>query len=230
VSDLHHLIPDFLKMKKSVKIYLSSSKEKEIGHMRSSPAWRSTKIKHLSVSEVRRFFRAIPQEKLRDRLLFDLIYHYGLRRTEACLIHLDDFDFKANTFEVHRVKHGVSHPYPLFPGTKRLLTAYLDQPRQHWTNNLFPSRQRLGEPISASNVAFLFRHYAREASLPDDRSHVHVLRHSVAMHMAEGGLDGMDVMDWLGHVAYSSTQVYMHVSARRRSKSLKRMLSSGEIA
>lgn len=50
------------------------------------------------------------------------------------------------------------------------------------------------------------------------------------MHMAEGGLDGMDVMDWLGHVAYSSTQVYMHVSSRRRSKNLKRMLSSGEIA
>ena len=197
--------------------------------MRAAPVWR-TKIKHLSVREVRRFFRAIPQEKLRDRLLFDLIYHYALRRTEACLIHLDNFDIKGNTFEVHRVKNGDSHPYPLFPGTKRLLKAYLDQPREPWTNNLFPSRQRLGEPISASNVALLFRTYARAASLPDDRSHVHVLRHSFAMHMAEGGFDGLDVMDWLGHVAYSSTQVYMHVTSRRRSKNLKRMLSSGEIA
>jgi len=220
-------------MKKSVKIAAALLRREELDRMRGVGGTVSKRpkkrIKHLSVREVRRFFGAIPREKLRDRLLFDLIYHYALRRTEACLIRLEDFDLKADVFDVHRLKGGDSHPYPLFPATKRLLVKYLDQPRRFWSRDLFPSRQRVGEPISASLVALLFRRYAQAAGLPADRCHVHVFRHSMAMHMAEDGFDGFDVKDWLGHTAISSTQVYMHVSERRRSKNLRRMLGSREI-
>ena len=43
-------------------------------------------IAYLTKEEVERFFGAIPAENFRDRLLFDVIYQYGLRRTEALLI------------------------------------------------------------------------------------------------------------------------------------------------
>lgn len=191
---------------------------------------RKNKVKHLSLDEVRRFFRCIPLAKLRDRLLFDLIYHYALRRTEACLLQVADFDLKRNTIEVHRLKGSDGHSYPLFPSTKQLLKDYLGQPRLTWTRHLFPSRQRAGQPISASLVAHSFRQYARAARLPADRQNVHVLRHSLAMHMGEGELDGADMQDWMGHISWASTRIYMHVSARRRLKTLHKMLASGEIA
>ena len=193
-------------------------------------AVRKVKIKHLSVREVRSFFRAIPATNLREQVLFHLIYRYALRRTEACHIQLGDFDFKANLFQVHRIKGGESHTYPLFPDTKRLVRKYLDKPRKHWTRHLFQSRQRLGQPISASLVAHLFRQYAKIAGLPPDRSNVHVLRHSFGMHMQEGELDGLDMKDWMGHVSWASTSVYIHVTGRRRLKSMKKLIESGEIA
>ncbi len=187
-------------------------------------------VKYLSVASVRAFFQAIPPEKLRDRLLFDLIYHYGLRRTEAVRINLGDFDLTADTFEVRRLKGGESKPYPLFPATKRLLRRYLAVPRAVWTQHLFPSRQRISEPISASLVAMLFHRYAEIAGIPRDRAHVHVLRHSIAMHMIESGIGVLDVKDWLGHASITSTQVYVEISPRRRTSNLKRMIQSKEIA
>ena len=215
-------------MKKSVNIAFPMHASKPKAPAAKSGR-RKTKIKYFSVAEVRRLFRAIPKKKLRDRLLFDLIYHYALRRTEACLLRLEDFNLKANTVEVHRLKGSDSHSYPLFPTTKRLVTEYLAQPRTEWTRHLFQSRQRHGEPISASLVAHLFRQYAKRADLPPNKS-VHALRHSLAMHMGEGGLDGVDMQDWMGHVSWNSTRIYMHVSARRRRKTLRRMIASGEIA
>jgi integrase len=222
------LSSDFPKMNKSVK----NGSLMRGNHSTAAPKTsnRKNKIKHLSLDEVRRLFRAIPKTKLRDRLLFDLIYHYALRRTEACLLQVADFDLKRNTIEVHRLKGSDGHPYPLFPSTKQLLKDYLGQPRAAWTRHLFPSRQRVGQPISASLVAHSFRQYAKAARLPPDRQNVHVLRHSLAMHMGEGELDGVDMQDWMGHVSFASTRVYMHVTARRRLKTLQKMLASREIA
>jgi integrase len=229
MSDPHHsLTPDFLKMNKNVKNgSLMRGKHSNVAPKTSN---RKNKVKHLSLDEVRRLFRAIPKTKLRDRLLFDLIYHYALRRTEACLLQVEDFDLKRNTIEVHRLKGSDGHPYPLFPSTKQLLKDYLGQPRAAWTRHLFPSRQRVGQPISASLVAYSFRQYAKAAKLPQDRQNVHVLRHSLAMHMGEGELDGVDMQDWMGHISFASTRIYMHVTARRRLKTLQKMLASGEIA
>jgi len=226
-------VPDLTKMQKSVKIAPSMREKKSAGAAK--PFTKPhRKIKHLSVDEVRRLFQVIPREKIRDRLLFDLIYHYGLRRTEACLLQIEDINLRRNTIHVHRLKGSDSHAYPLFPSTKRLLTEYLAQyrdPEHHtWTRNLFPSRQRVGKPISASLVAHLFRTYAKAARIPSDRQNVHALRHSIAMHMGEGEIDGLDMQDWMAHVSWASTRIYMHVSERRRMKTMKKMLASGEIA
>lgn len=226
------LYPNLTKMEKSVKIAASMGTAKLGASANRSSGNR--KIKHLSVEEVRRLFREIPEDKIRDRLLFDLIYHYGLRRSEACLLQIEDFNLRRNTIHVRRLKGSETHPYPLFPSTRRLLKRYLAgyrDPEHHtWTRNLFPSRQRVGKPISASLIAHLFREYAKSAKLPSDRQNVHSLRHSIAMHMGESEIDGVDMQDWMAHVAWASTQIYMHVSERRRLKTMKKMLASGEIA
>lgn len=77
------------KMIKSVKI--TSPMRSSRSQSKTRYGSRHAKVKHLSVREVRSLFRAIPPANLRDQVLFHLIYRYALRRTEACLIQLDDF-------------------------------------------------------------------------------------------------------------------------------------------
>jgi integrase len=124
-------------MQKSVKISNLLTPREEVKKLLTSDGPSRT-VKYLSVESVRRLFREIPRENLRDRLLFDLIYHYGLRRTEAVRISLADFDLTADIFEVRRLKGGESKPYPLFPGDKAAPQAI----SQH------PSRRLDAEPIS----------------------------------------------------------------------------------
>jgi integrase len=179
------------KMIKSVKIGSLMGSSRSQSNAREGD--RNAKIKHLSVREVGAF-PCDSSANLRDQVLFHLIYRYALRRTEACLIQLDDFDFRANLFKSIASREA-SPIYPLFPDTKRLVRKYLDQPRSIGADICFESattRKLFCIPRRAPLPA------VREGGGPPrDRSNVHVLRHSFGMHMQEGerwtryeGLDG----------------------------------------
>ncbi|HKO52141.1 MAG TPA: tyrosine-type recombinase/integrase [Polyangiaceae bacterium] len=73
---------------------------------------------YLSKAEVERFFAAIPHLDGRNRLLFDVIYRYGLRRKEAVLLRREQV---GERIWITRIKGGVSGEYPIHPTTRRLL-------------------------------------------------------------------------------------------------------------
>jgi len=187
-------------------------------------------IPYVSKAEVERFFLAIPVENIRDRLLFDLIYRFGLRRREAALIELDDISLENETIWIRRLKGGISAAYRLHPRTLTLLRAYL--PLRVWGSNrfLFQSPQRRGQALSASFIYQRFRAYATAADLPANRRHVHVFRHSIAVHFMNEGLDSSDVKDWLGHRSLTSTMIYAQVTNKRRDQTYQRLMQSKEIA
>lgn len=187
-------------------------------------------ISYVSKAEVERFFRAIPAENIRDRLLFDLIYRFGLRRREASLIELDDLSLENETIWIRRLKRGISAGYRLHPRTVGLIRAYL--PLRNWGGNpfLFQSPQRRGKSLSASFIYQRFRAYATAADLPINRRHVHVFRHSIAVHFMNEGLDSSDVKDWLGHRSLTSTMIYAQVTNKRRDQTYQRLMQSQEIA
>jgi integrase len=183
---------------------------------------------YLSKDEVERFFAVIPAEKARDRLLFDMIYRYGLRRREAALIrreHLTD-----GRIWITRVKGGDSGEYRIHPTTRRLLWGYLAERNGISQPYLFVTRQSGISPISGLTIYLLFRRYAEAAALPADRRHPHVLRHSIAVHLMNAGWDVSDVQDWLGHRNIASTMVYAAVTNKRREAKYEQALLSGEIA
>jgi integrase len=187
-------------------------------------------IAYVSKAEVERFFRAIPAENLRDRLLFDLIYRFGLRRREAALIELDDISLENETIWIRRLKRGISAAYRFHPRSLALLRAYL--PLRDWGGNrfLFQSPQRRGKALSTSFIYQRFRAYATTADLPENRRHVHVFRHSIAVHFMNEGLDSSDVKDWLGHRSLTSTMIYAQVTNKRRDQTYLRLMQSQEIA
>lgn len=213
-------------MRKSGRIALS------IGNygMAKRPAKRSSPrrtVKHLTKEQLRTFFRVIPRENIRDRLLFNVMYLHGLRRGEAAILTLTSFG--GGMIHVTRLKGGRSLSYDLFPSTRRLLKRYLALRATDVCPYLFRGRRRACAPLSGRTIDGLFRKYATAAGLPPDLRHSHVLRHSLGTHLANEGFDIADAAEQLGHSDLDSTMVYFEITNRRRAKIHRRMLRSTEI-
>src|ERR687891_938596 len=83
--------------------------------------------KYLTQDELKRFFAAIAPP--RDRALFGLIYHYGLRVGEALMLTVDDVHFTNHRVIIRRSKHGLGGEKPLWRHTATLLRRYLRERR-----------------------------------------------------------------------------------------------------
>src|SRR5437899_6304782 len=136
---------------------------------------RAVLPRYLTQEQVTRLFKVISSP--RDRALFALIYHYGLRVEEATLPTLEDVNLKDLHIRVHRLKHGVSTQKPLWRHNAKLLRSYLRvrQDAGHW---LFTGRQGA---LKKRQIQQLFTAYTKKAGIKG-RS-IHSLRHSIAVHL-----------------------------------------------
>lgn len=211
-------------MGKSIKI-ASHTRKKHGMHILERPPARQ--LAYLTKEEVERFFAAIASKDGRDKLLFDVMYRYGLRRQEAALIRREHIGAR---IWITRLKGGISSAYPIHPTTRRLIWEYFEQLGDDTHPFLFVTRQSAMRPMSASTIYHFFREYAAAADLPPDRRHPHVLRHSIAVHLMNAGWDVADVQDWLGHRDIASTMVYAVITNKRREAKYEESLQSNEIA
>ena len=176
--------------------------------------------------EVARFFAIIPRRNLRDRVLFDLIYRYGLRRGEAARLRCEDIDLRERTITIHRLKRSRSGVYRLYSDSEFLLRRYLKTlpPSQMY---LFAGR-RAGTHLSTATIYYACRKYARKAGL--SRSNPHAFRHSCGVHAANARLDLLDIADMLGHKSIATAVRYTAVSSMRRDDNYRRITRSGAFA
>ncbi len=148
---------------------------------------------------------------LRDLALLEFMYATGCRVTEAIGVDLNDLDL------VDRVVllTGKGRKQRLVPvgnaairAIERWLPIRLDLARN--TDAVFVNLR--GRRLSRQGVFGIVRKRAEHAGLPADRISPHVLRHSAATHMVEGGADLRTVQEMLGHANVSTTQIYTKVS------------------
>jgi integrase/recombinase XerD len=164
--------------------------------------------KYLNQDELHRFFAAITSP--RDRALFALTYHYGLRVDEATALTLEDLDLKNHRIRLRRLKNGLGGEKPLWRHTAKQLRAYL-RVRNGAGPYLFTGREG---PLKKRQIQNLFNRYARAAGVKG-RS-IHSLRHSIAVHLLDAGRGIEYVADHLGHRNIQNTRIYAQISHQLR--------------
>lgn len=145
-------------------------------------------------------------EGIRDKAMLALVYQCGLRRGEVGLLARGHYSSVDGTLLVTRWKTRWQHRIELWARTKKLLDEYL-QSRDDISPFLFKSRKQ--GRMSGQGVYYVYRNAANAAGLPPDLHHPHCLRHSIAAHLAEAGLDIVAIQKHLGHADPEGTVMYM---------------------
>jgi integrase/recombinase XerD len=154
---------------------------------------------------------------LRDRALIELLYGAGLRVSEA--VSLDKGGISLDDRLVRCIGKGDKERIvPIGRQAVEALRRYLARGRPHLDRRhrpeLFLNAQ--GGPLTRAGAFLILRKRAAKAGLEPTRVHPHLLRHSFATHLLEGGADLRSVQEMLGHADLSTTELYTHVSDRRR--------------
>ncbi len=154
---------------------------------------------------------------LRDRALVELLYGAGLRVSEA--VGLDRGSVHLDERLVRCLGKGDKERLgPLGRVGCEALRRYLSRGRpyldKHHRHELFLNAK--GGALTRGGAFLILRRLAKAAGLEPERIHPHLLRHSFATHLLEGGADLRSVQEMLGHADLSTTELYTHVSDQRR--------------
>lgn len=162
----------------------------------------------LSVEEIERLLAAFTAPKY--RVFFTLVYATGLRVREACRLETRDIQAARGVVHVRteNAKRKRERYVMLSARLLKILRAYWSstRPAAPW---MFTTRNRT--PLDARMARKALRCAVKEAGI-EKRATPHVLRHSFATHLLEGGEDIRVIQVLLGHGSIKTTTRYTHVS------------------
>jgi integrase/recombinase XerD len=174
----------------------------------------------LSAAEAERLVeaaRGTTPRDLRDAALVELLYGSGLRISEALglergAVSLDDRLVRCIG------KGGKERVVPVGRRAAEALRRYVGRGRPYLDRRHRPELflNARGGPLTRAGAFLILRSLAERAGLEPGRVHPHLLRHSFATHLLEGGADLRSVQEMLGHADLSTTELYTHVTDRRR--------------
>lgn len=166
----------------------------------------------LSRKELRKLFKI--SQRLKQRVLFSLIYSAGLRVSEVCNLKINDIDSDRMQIRVVKSKGKADRYVPLSNYILIGLRKYLKSSKPK--NFLFNGKIK-GEPLGKSAVQQSFRLAVKKAGIHKEVS-VHSLRHTYATHLLEEGVDIVSIKELLGHARIETTMMYLHVAQLERKK------------
>ncbi len=187
-------------------------------HLHSPRQWR-TIPKFLNLQDIEKIIAAADSTRptgLRDRAMMELLYATGLRVSELCRLGMTDLNLdlgvlratgkgkKQRLVPVGKAAVGAVEEY-LRSGRGRLL-------RGRGSRYLFVTAR--GGCLTRQGFWKLLAGYGKKVNIFRGLT-PHVLRHSFATHLLEGGADLRSVQAMLGHADISTTQIYTHVMRSR---------------
>lgn len=155
---------------------------------------------------------------IRDRMLLELLYHTGMRRSELIALKWEDIDMVKQQFKVLG-KGNKERIIPFGVELKTLLFSYKEE-----RDTTFPSSEveqliltDKGRKLYPKLVYNIVKRYLSYVTTVEQRS-PHVLRHSFATHLSENGADLNAIKSLLGHSNLAATQIYTHNSIEQLKK------------
>jgi integrase/recombinase XerC len=188
-----------------------------------SPKREKPLPKSLSYDQVKELFSLPDIESymgIRDRCFMELFYSSGLRLSE--LVALDRLDFDKISKMVSVKGKGKKQRYVPITKTANLwVEKYLNHSARCVDSKKHKSQKdekaiflnKWGSRITVRSIDRLFKAYIQKSALPDDIT-PHSIRHTIATHWLENGMDLKTIQTLLGHSSLGTTTIYTHVSAK----------------
>lgn len=163
----------------------------------------------------------------RDRAMIAIFYGCGLRRSEGIYLNCADIDLTKRLLLVRKGKGAKQRYVPIASRHVEDIRAYLEEGREwfqykHYTRDYtrkFPQKKAvidqeaffLGERGTRMQYFYKRLQYLGEKAGILKSFSLHTLRHSIATHLLQGGMNLEDIARFLGHDSLESTQIYTHL-------------------
>ena len=157
------------------------------------------------------------QVELLDKLIIEVLYQTGMRRAELCNLPLENVNFSRNEIVVIG-KGNKERIVPISPDLSKVLKIYYlehRKPTAEAEKYFFVSSK--GKKITEKFVYLMVTSYLSQVSLKEKKS-PHILRHSFATHVLNGGAEISKVKKIMGHASLASTQVYTNANIEQLKK------------
>ena len=156
--------------------------------------------------------------KARDRAMLAVYYGCGLRRNEGANLRLDDIDLEARTIKVRKGKNYKERLVPLGKSGARQLAEWIHEHR-----SVLIGAERVDALFIAGNGRALsggqlyhrlkvIQQNVESAELRAKTIGLHTLRHAIATHLLQAGMELQKIARFLGHSSMDSTQIYTHLT------------------
>ena len=146
-----------------------------------------------------------------DKMILELFYGTGMRRTE--LIHLKESDFDAYNAQIKVLGKGNKERIiPIHGQLRNSIKTFMEQKKTlkaEVVTEVFLVSDAKGNKLMENYVYSTVKHYLNLVTTVDKRS-PHTLRHTYATHLMNNGADINAVKELLGHASLAATQVYTH--------------------
>jgi integrase/recombinase XerD len=171
--------------------------------------------KFLTIDEIERLLRIDDEGKLslvRTRTILELLYATGMRASELLKLRTDYVNLEEGWVRVMG-KGSKERMIPMHSRASGILVRYMTIRERHFGDKTTSPEVfvgKTGKPLSRVQLWRDLKDLGRRAGLKRPL-HPHLLRHTFASHLLQGGADMRSVQEMLGHANLQTTQIYTHV-------------------
>ncbi len=151
---------------------------------------------------------------IRDRAMLELFYSAGIRRSELARLHHHDLNRERRTLQIRQGKNHKDRVVPVGERALAWLERYLEDVRPRLMLDAHQPALFLtsyGEPFNPDVISRMVSKWIKQADIGRPGS-CHLMRHTCATHMLEGGADIRFIQQLLGHEKLETTAIYTQVS------------------
>jgi len=163
---------------------------------------------------------------MRDKLILDILYQTGLRRSELANLKEADVNILSSTLIVLG-KGKKERILPISLNLKCNLEAYLKVKNELNLNQMMLLVNLKAKALSENDLYAIVKKYLSQITTIQKKS-PHVLRHTFATHLLNNGASILAVKNLLGHASLSATQIYTHTTIKVLKKSYKKAHPRGD--